>query len=69
MIKIEIAVDFHGRVHKPMVKPLMRELEQYRLMFIEEPVLCENAEVFAQLRDFSSTPIATRRAAVQPLGF
>ena len=57
--KIEIAVDFHGRVHKPMVKPLMRELEQYRLMFIEEPVLCENAEVFSQLKSFSSTPIAT----------
>ncbi len=57
--KIEIAVDFHGRVHKPMVKPLMKELEQYRLMFIEEPVLCENAEVFSHLRDFTSTPIAT----------
>lgn len=56
---VEIAVDFHGRVHKPMVKPLLRELEQYRLIFIEEPVLCENAEVFAQLRGFSSTPIAT----------
>jgi galactonate dehydratase len=32
-----IAVDFHGRVHRPMVKPLLRELEPYRLMFVEEP--------------------------------
>jgi len=55
---MEIAVDFHGRVHKPMVKPLMRELEQYRLMFVEEPVLSENHEMFRELRSFSSIPIA-----------
>ncbi|HEX7211026.1 MAG TPA: enolase C-terminal domain-like protein [Propionibacteriaceae bacterium] len=28
-----IAVDFHGRVHKPMAKVLLKELEPYRLMF------------------------------------
>ena len=37
--ELGIAVDFHGRVHKPMAKVLLRELEPYRLMFIEEPVL------------------------------
>ncbi|MEM6618394.1 MAG: galactonate dehydratase, partial [Pseudomonadota bacterium] len=39
-----IGVDFHGRVHKPMAKTLIKELEPYRLMFIEEPVLSENKE-------------------------
>ncbi|MFN8376105.1 MAG: galactonate dehydratase [Anaerolineae bacterium] len=39
-----IAVDFHGRVQKPMAKVLARELEPYHLMFIEEPVLPENNE-------------------------
>ena len=39
---VGIGVDFHGRVHRPMVKPLMRALEPYDLMFVEEPVLTEN---------------------------
>lgn len=53
-----IGVDFHGRVHKPMAKILMRELERYRLMFIEEPVLSEHHETLGELADLSSTPIA-----------
>src|SRR5690625_3111108 len=31
---IDIAVDFHGRVHKPMAKILIRELEAFKPMFI-----------------------------------
>src|SRR5699024_9741345 len=34
---IGVAVDFHGRVHAPMAKVLIRELEPFHLMFIEEP--------------------------------
>lgn len=37
-----IAIDFHGRVHKPMDK----KLEEFDPVFIEEPVLCENMESF-----------------------
>lgn len=54
-----IAVDFHGRVHKPMAKVLAKELDAYHLMFIEEPVLCENHEAFAEISKHTSTPIAT----------
>lgn len=54
-----IALDFHGRVHKPMAKALVRELEPFHLLFIEEPVLCENYEAFRELADSTSTPIAT----------
>jgi galactonate dehydratase len=53
-----IAVDFHGRVHKPMAKVLLKELEPYRLMFIEEPVLSENADTFLGPMIKTSTPIA-----------
>jgi galactonate dehydratase len=38
---IGIGVDFHGRVHKPMAKVLAKELDPYKLLFIEEPVLSE----------------------------
>ncbi|MGB7757815.1 MAG: galactonate dehydratase [Salinisphaera sp.] len=53
-----IGVDFHGRVHKPMAKVLMRELEPYNLMFIEEPVLSEHYEALPELAGLTSTPIA-----------
>ncbi|HEX2907922.1 MAG TPA: galactonate dehydratase [Phototrophicaceae bacterium] len=54
-----IAVDFHGRVHKPMAKVLARELEPYHLLFIEEPVLPENNEALREIAAHTSTPIAT----------
>lgn len=56
---IDIAVDFHGRVHKPMAKILIRELEAFKPMFIEEPVLPENNEALRDLAQLSSIPIAT----------
>ena len=58
-IDFGIAVDFHGRVHKPMAKVMVKELEKYHLMFIEEPVLCENYEAFSEIASYTSTPIAT----------
>lgn len=54
-----IAVDFHGRVHKPMAKILAKKLEEYNLMFIEEPVLCENMEDFKEIAAACNIPIAT----------
>ncbi|ESZ08242.1 galactonate dehydratase [Mesorhizobium sp. M1060] len=55
---IGIAVDFHGRVHRPMARMLVKELEPYRLMFIEEPVLSENREALKEIAALGSTPIA-----------
>lgn len=54
-----IAVDFHGRVHKPMAKVLAHALEPYKLMFLEEVVLPENEEYFKEVAALSSTPLAT----------
>lgn len=55
---VGIGVDFHGRVHKPMAKVLINELEPYKLMFIEEPVLSENIDgLLATMRN-TPTPIA-----------
>lgn len=53
-----IGVDFHGRVHRPMAKVLAKELEPFKLMFIEEPVLSEHAEALKEIANHSSTPIA-----------
>ena len=54
-----IAVDFHGRIHKPMAKVIAKELEQFHLLFIEEPVLPENNEALREIANHTSTPIAT----------
>ena len=56
---IGIAIDFHGRVHKPMAKILAKELEPYRPMFIEEPVLAENNEALREIARHTHIPIAT----------
>lgn len=56
---MEIAVDFHGRVHKPMAKVLAKELEQFKPMFLEEVVLPENEEAFAEIAQHVATPLAT----------
>jgi galactonate dehydratase len=53
-----IAVDFHGRVHRPMAKVLAKELERFQLMFIEEPVLSEHPEAIIEVARHTSTPIA-----------
>ncbi len=66
---IDIAVDFHGRVHKSMARVLMKELEQSKLMFIEEPVLTENEEAFVELRRHTVTPIATGERNYTRWGF
>ena len=54
-----IAIDFHGRVHKPMAKILAKKLEEFDPMFIEEPVLCENMELFPEIAASCNIPIAT----------
>lgn len=54
-----IGVDFHGRVSKTMAKVLAKELESFRPMFIEEPVLPENNEALREIANLTSTPIAT----------
>ena len=54
-----IAIDFHGRVHKPMAKILAKKLEEFDPMFIEEPVLSENMEYFKEIAAACNIPIAT----------
>jgi galactonate dehydratase len=67
--KMDIAVDFHGRIHKGMAKVLMKELEPFKLMFIEEPVLTENEEAFVELQRHTTTPIATGERNYTRWGF
>ena len=55
---MDVGLDFHGRVHRPLAKQLAKALEPLGLMFIEEPILSENPEGLAQIAQLTSTPIA-----------
>jgi galactonate dehydratase len=55
---MDVGLDFHGRVHRPMAKQLAKALEPLGLLFIEEPLLSENPEGLAQIAELVSTPIA-----------
>lgn len=55
-----IAVDFHGRANHVVARALLRELEQFGLMWVEEPVTPECDDTLRDLRRVAgSTPIAT----------
>lgn len=55
---IEFGIDFHGRVAAPMARILIKELEPFRPLFIEEPVLAEQAEYYPRLAEMTHIPIA-----------
>jgi galactonate dehydratase len=54
-----VGIDFHGRVHKPMAKVLAKELEPFRPMFLEEPVLPEHNEALRDIARHTHIPLAT----------
>lgn len=56
---IGIGVDFHGRVHKAMAKILVKEMEPFNPMFVEEPVLPQHNEALKNIASFTTIPIAT----------
>ncbi|CAM2149153.1 D-galactonate dehydratase [Pararobbsia alpina] len=55
---VDFGLDFHGRVSAPMAPVLIKELEPFRPLFIEEPVLAEQAEYYPKLAERTFIPIA-----------
>lgn len=55
---VNVGIDFHGRVHKPMAKILVKKLEEFNPIFIEEPLLSENMEGIVEVARHTAIPIA-----------
>ncbi len=55
---VDFGLDFHGRVSVPMAKVLLKELEFYHPLFVEEPVLPEHAEQYPALCQKTSIVLA-----------
>ena len=57
-LKVDLALDFHGRTTPAVARKLARMLEPYHPMFIEEPVLPHDADGLREVAASTSIPIA-----------
>lgn len=55
---LDVGLDFHGRVHKPMAKQLAKLLEPHQPLFIEEPLLSEHPEAIKAFSQQTTIPVA-----------
>ena len=55
--EMDLAFDFHGRVHAPMARVLLKELEPLRPIFIEDAVVSAMIETMADLARSTSIPL------------
>jgi galactonate dehydratase len=65
----DLAIDFHGAVPPQTSKLLIKALEPYQPMFIEEPVNCQNVDVLADIARGTYLPIATGERIFTKWGF
>ena len=56
--EMELACDMHGRYDAATAKRVAKELEPFRLLWLEEPVPAEDIDAMADIRHSTSTPIA-----------
>jgi len=55
--RTDLAVDMHGRHDMSTAKRFAREVEPFKLLFLEEPVPAENFDAMRDVRESTSTPI------------
>lgn len=65
----DIGIDFHGAVPPQTAKVLIKALEPYQPMFIEEPVQCQNVDIMADIAQSTHLPIATGERIFTKWGF
>ncbi|MFO1138256.1 MAG: galactonate dehydratase [Paracoccus sp. (in: a-proteobacteria)] len=54
---LDLAFDFHGRVHAPMARILLKEMEHLRPIFVEDAVVSAHVDVMADLARETSIPL------------
>jgi galactonate dehydratase len=66
---VDIGIDFHGRVGPALAVQLIKELEPFHPMFVEEPCLPENVDALARIAHGTTVPIATGERLFTKWGF
>ncbi|PYJ56732.1 MAG: galactonate dehydratase [Verrucomicrobia bacterium] len=67
--EVDIGIDFHGAISPPNAKLLIKALEPYQPMFVEEPVQAQNVDVMAGIARGTHLPIATGERIFTKWGF
>lgn len=67
--EVDLAIDFHGAISPQTAAVLIKALEPYQPMFVEEPVQCQNVTVMADLARKTHIPIATGERVFTKWGF
>jgi galactonate dehydratase len=66
---IDLAVDMHGRYDLTTGKRVARELEPFKLLWLEEPVPPDNIDAMREVRESSRTPICCGENIFLRFGF
>jgi galactonate dehydratase len=66
---VDIAIDFHGAISPATAKLLIKALEPYQPMFVEEPCQAQNHDVMAEIARGTHLPIATGERVFTKWGF
>jgi galactonate dehydratase len=66
---MDIAIDFHGAIPPQTSKLLIKELEPYKPMFVEEPVQAQNVDILADIARGTHLPIAAGERIFTKWGF
>lgn len=66
---MDIGIDFHGAIPPQTAKVLIKELEPYQPMFIEEPCQAQNVDVLVDIARGTHLPIATGERIFTKWGF
>ena len=64
--RIDLSVDMHGRYDVTTGKRVAKELEPFRLLWLEEPVPPENVDAMREVRESTSTPICCGENLIMP---
>jgi galactonate dehydratase len=66
---VDIAIDFHGAISPANAKLLIKAIEPYQPMFVEEPCQAQNHEIMAEIARGTHLPIATGERVFTKWGF
>ena len=65
----DLAIDFHGALSPQVAKVLIKAIEEYQPMFVEEPVQCQNVDALVDIARGTHLPIATGERVFTKWGF
>jgi galactonate dehydratase len=66
---VDIAIDFHGAISPATAKLLIKAIEPYQPMFVEEPCQAQNHDVMAEIARGTHLAIATGERVFTKWGF